>query len=775
MRHLRSSLYKDLKLFFSGAGLLSLALPLLLLPALLFGTGNLSGSALLKPFPIAVRDEDQTLMSASLISQIRRVELFSEVLILDDDVSDSDAVAQGAAAVVTIPKDFFYDLYLMKECPVAVTLNGAMPLEANLFQSVLGSVMEIIRSDHAAGQGVYQYCYGTLSAQHLHDMYEQTGMTLVKDALGRQQVFSDAAAVSDLTGALVRRLCATVMFILACFFSLSAVKTLPEETILGVIPRLKAAGGSRAAFLLSKYLTALLLTLPTFAAICLLLRDQSIPQLFLLHTMLLFAAFGLQLVPAAWTQNAATVQRLGNLLLLVNLVLGGTLWPRQMLPQPLFFLSRLTLPYYGLLGLEALHRELSILPLVWPLPIIGGLGIALSSVGFRRRKTYPTAFGTGTETGMKRLRPAVCRLTGMSFVKCRSMTGGTAGCVLLIAILLLCGTAANAAGTGADSFRLAICDLDQSDASEALVHRLQATDGLSVTTVSAAKGQRSLMLGEAEGLLTIGDGYESQLAKGKSLSLIYESASGTISSQGGREVIAGQVMAQKARARAIEQAGELLGKQLSRKDVTDLMAVIEQCANDAPGLYHVTTLDGSPVPDPFVPDQMAFCILALLFVLLTAAPWCGGADARSAAIRLRSLPHGRALSLGSDCLALLSLGMITGICTLLPAGWDACLQRLPILLVSSFCCSSLSLLLTRFSVLEGRVDGLAPVLALILCLFGGCFLDFTQFSPFMRVLALLTPTGLTMAAANGTVAACGALVGTGIIFLAGCIPSNHTI
>ena len=774
MRHLRSALYKDLKLFFSGAGLLSLALPLLLLPALLFGMGDLAGSAFLKSFPIAVHDEDQTLMSASLISQIRHVELFSEVMVLDDTVSDADAIAQGAAAVVTIPEDFFYDLYLMEECPVSVTLNGSMPLQASLFEAVLESVMEIIRSDHAAGQGVYQYCYGTLTSHQLGEMYEQTGMTLVKDALGRQQVFSETAAVSDLTGALVRRLSATVLFILACYFSLAAVRTLPEETSLGVIPRLQAAGGSRFAFLLSKYLTALLLTLPTFAAICLLLPDQGIGELLVLHSLLLFAAFGLQLALAAWIQDPSAVQRLGNLFLLSNLVLGGTLWPRQTLPSLLFSLSRFTLPYYGLLGLEAIHREVSMLSLIWPLLVIGSLGLGLSCVGSRYRRAFPGSNGTGVEAEMKRLRPSACRIAGMSAVKCRSMVGGAVGCAILIAVLLLCGMAANAAGTGADSLRLAVCDLDRSSTSEELVRRLQETEGLTVTTVSSAQGQRSLMLGESEGLLTIGEGYETQLNKEEALPLAYESASGTISSQGGREIIAGQVMAQKARTRAVHQAENLLGRLLTQTDTADLMDIIDRYAHEAPSLYHVSTLDGGTISEPFVPDQMAYCVLAMLFVLLTAAPWCGGMDARAAAIRLRSLPHGRVLSLGSDCLALLSLGLMTGVCTLLPTGWESCLRRLPVLLASSFCCSTLSLLLTRLSVLEGRVDGLAPVVALILCLLGGCFLDLSQLSTTMKVVALLTPTGLAMAAADGALGACGALVVMGSIFLMACIPSKRS-
>ena len=128
MGGLSAAVYKDLKLFLRGGGLAALLLPLLLVPALRFGMGDLSVQAYVQPFPIAVRDLDNTIMSRSLISQMAQIQLFSRVDAVDESETDQQALDRGAAAVVTVPKDFFYRLYSMEDCPVDVALNGDMPL-----------------------------------------------------------------------------------------------------------------------------------------------------------------------------------------------------------------------------------------------------------------------------------------------------------------------------------------------------------------------------------------------------------------------------------------------------------------------------------------------------------------------------------------------------------------------------------------------------------------------------------------------------------------------
>ena len=488
MSGLRAALYKDFKLFFSGTGLLALLLPILLIPALRLGMGDLSGQGYVRPFPIALRDLDGTLMSRSLITQIEDVQLFSRVDRLGEDEPDSAALDGGAAAVVTIPKDFFYDLYRMEDCPVEVALNTGMALESGLFQAMFSSVMGIIRADQAAALGAYTLAYGTLSPEELERMYAESSALLVRDALSRQLVFDTRSEASDLAGALERRLLACMLGVLTMFFVLSAVKTLPEELALGALPRFQAAGRGAASFWASKFLTAFFLSLPMVLLCAAVFREAPLAPLLLLTLLLLFAAFGLFSALAAWMSSAQAAQRWGNLFLLLSLALGGTLWPRAALPWPLPLLGKLTPPYYASLGLEAAACGMdwkTILTLLWPLPAMGVLGLLLTVPGLRRRAgregSAPPLSGTpiAQPDHDPPLAGFLCRLVNLSRFKLWAMAGGFRGMAATAAVCLLCGAAAFSVRAGtAGTLRLLVCDLDRTALSRELTERVTEAEGV---------------------------------------------------------------------------------------------------------------------------------------------------------------------------------------------------------------------------------------------------------------------------------------------------------
>lgn len=779
MRGLRAALYKERRLFLRSVGPAALLLPLLLLLALRLGMGDAARQIYVRPFPIAVRDEDGTVMSRSLISQMRRVQLFSQVVVPKDGESDPQLLADGAAAVITIPKDFFYDLYRMEDCPVQVTLNGEMPLEATLLRTVFCSVMDIIRSDQAAGLGLYRFLYGKLTEDQQRAMYAETSSHLIQDALGRQTVFDGTEEEADLQGALEQRLLAALLAASALFFSLSAVKTVPEERTLGVLPRYRAAGGSLPAFLLAKLSTALLAALPTLLLSILFLSPRRAGALLLVGLSLCFGAFGLLLAVASWCGGPAAAQRLGNLVVLASLVLGGALWPSRLLPGPLSLLSRLTLPYYASLGTAAACRSASpavLLRLLWPVLLMGAAGIAVGLPGLRRRAGSPAGPSEAahrTRPPSVPLRPVPLRLPGMAGQKLLAMSGGVRGLALLLAAALACGGAAAAVQAGgAAQLRAAVCDLDGSDLSQELLDLLSRQPGLSLVPCGdEAEGELLLLRGEVEGVLTIGRSYAAALGSGQGAPLHYTGAASAVSAQGVREIVAGQAAVQRSRLRAVELAQAQLGP-LSREESDRLLDCIAQAEDAAPLIYRIGTEDGAPVPDPFLPGPMSFAALAVLSTLLTAAPW-SGADGRRVARRLRSLPWGRLLACGSDWLALTALGLLTALAVLLPAGPPGAAEILAALLYAA-CAAALAMALDRSVDREGRVDGLAPFLSMCLCLFGGCFLDLSQLSPAFAALALLTPPGLAVEAAGGSWPALAALAAEAALFLRLAVPGRRS-
>lgn len=766
MAGLRAALYKDGALFFKTGGLAVLVLPLLLLLALRGGLGEVS--PYIRPFPVAVRDLDNTPMSRALLAQMEEIQLFSPVYVLEEE-TDAQALARGAAAVVTIPRDFFYALYTMEDCPVPVTLNESMELEGALFSAIFRSVMDIIGADQAAERGIYQFCYGALTPAQEAELYAGASLRLIRDALGRQLVFSDGGQEADLQGALERRLLAAALAVLVLALACGAEKTLPEERALGVLPRFRAMGCSLAAFAASKFLLALGVSLPALGALGLAFSGElSPPLLLLIALVLLLGAFGLLAVPAAWCCTAAGVQRWGNLLLLTSLVLGGTLWPRTLLPAPLAWAGQLTLPYYGALALEAASRGWSgaeILYLLRPVLWMAGLGLGLAWAGLGRRDGRPegrpaVSLALGPVPPARPARGTAARLLSLTWMKLPALAGGWTGLALLLAAALLCGAVgASVQAGGGERLVLAVQDQDRSPQSQDLLARLEGREGV---VLLAGAGERALLTGEVEGLLTIPSGYGAALEAGEAALLSYEGAPEALSVQGARELIAGQAAVQRSRLGAADRAAERLGRPLSRQEEFNLLALVDGQMDSRPPLYTIQTARGMPLPPPFLPSPLSFAALTMLFTLFSAAPWCGGG--RRAEARLALLPRGRLLAYGSDWLALAILGAAAGLAALLPAGLE--MDALPALAGCALCIAALALLLARVQVQTGRVDALAPVMALLLCLLGGCFLDVSRQIPALARLAWLTPPGLFLAAAEGSAGALAVLLLSGGLFAA---------
>lgn len=428
MKRFCALLAKDLRLFFRRSGVVSLALSLVLLGALALGGGDLSRGVYVEPFPIAVRDEDQTLMSASLIGQMKQVELFSEII---DGGSATDALlmARGAAAVITIPKDFFYDLYTMEPVTVELALNEDMPLESSLIRAVFTSVMDIIAANESVHLAVYDFCYGPLDQQEQAQLWEEFSNRLLRDALGRQLVFDTELMATDTVDTVqsALRLCALSM--LCLFFPMASVQAAPAERDTGLLARYRAAGGSMLPFLLAKLVTGLLLTLPTLAVVLALFCREILLRSLLTVLLVYVGAWGVLLVLAVTARDGAAAQRRGNVFLLLNLLIGGAVYPLPLLPNWLHGAARLTLPYQLTVGLET-----GLSPaLLWPLALgVGGL------LWSWRRLEHSLAVDRRSRSGLELPLPPG-RWAGPTALKSRAMSGGVLGVLALCAVALLCG------------------------------------------------------------------------------------------------------------------------------------------------------------------------------------------------------------------------------------------------------------------------------------------------------------------------------------------------
>ena len=766
MHRLRALLMKDLTLFLRGAGLVALLLPFLLLLFFVKEKESLLSDVTLKPFPIAIRDEDETYMSRTLIHMVGEVELFSKVDVVKEE-SDAELFAKGYAAVTTIPKDFFYEMYVSDKRPALLSLNEGMPLQATLYRAVFTSVMDVIRMEEAAHYGMYFFVYGKLNRQQKIDAYNETSENLFLDILGRQQVFDSDLLHSDAPSSDLRRLVSILLSVVTVLFLTGFLSSVPEERKKRILPRFVALGGNPFYFALSRYLLFLLFLTPILIAVCLLAVQVGRLFLFLCLLVPVSAVFLAFSTLGLYVSGARMMRRVGSVYLLFSLILSGTIWPLRGLPVWMSYLQRLTLPdqFRMILEMPTLTesgREMIPFLLVhfclflfgWMLP------------HFHRSKEEERKREKGRNTFQNRAEVAENRPKGrtktlfrgclLTLSKLRLIAGRRREAGGTILVLLLCGalTAFLQKGEGRE-IHLLIWDEDQTQRSAELVERMTKVDGLRVSLKDRkeAEGERKrdLITGDAEGMLVIPGGYGRAIVTGKDARLHFESKASSFSNQGLREIIAGQNNNLKAEARARLEAQKRLSHPLSEQENHDLNQWMKREERTFPPLYKIETEketepEGS-FKDPFAPDSFHFAIFGVMILLFAEAEVFASVDHRRVERRMSACPQGLLMMRFSDLAALVLTGGGVLLCFLLPG--QAVFQRFVPVLLFLIILASLALLLAYRSKNAGRNGAIAPYLALLLGLGGGCFTDVSAFSGLLGKVYPFLPSGALFGAASG--------------------------
>ena len=326
----------------------------------------------------------------------------------------------------------------------------------------------------------------------------------------------------------------------------------------------------------------------------------------------------------------------------------------------------------------------------------------------------------------------------------------------MILVLLLCGalTAFLQKGEGRE-IHLLIWDEDQTQRSAELVERMTKVDGLRVSLKDRkeAEGERKrdLITGDAEGMLVIPSGYGRAIVTGKDSRLHFESKTSSFSNQGLREIIAGQNNILKAEARARLEAQKRLSHPLSEQENHDLNQWMKREESTFPPLYKIETEketepEGS-FKDPFAPDSFHFAVFGVMILLFAEAEVFASVDHRRVERRMRAYPQGVFVMRFSDLAALVLTGGGVLLCFLLPG--RAVFQRFVPVLLFLIILASLALLLAYRSKNAGRNGAVAPYLALLLGLGGGCFTDVSAFSGLLGKVYPFLPSGALFGAASG--------------------------
>ena len=804
MKGFFAAIWKDGKLFLRKGGLFILLFPLLLFP--LFAFFFQGQSSQMQAFPVMVIDEDQTIMSKTLIREMEKVELFSTVIKEEGEIGQEGrdkAFQEGVVGILRIPKDFFYTAYRFEGEPVDLSLNANRPTESLLFQSIFTSIMEIMEKEQEISKGVFHALYGeTLSKQEEESLYEHASERLLTAVLKRQLVFDDEGQSSQVEKALPLRIFSFIFFFLLAFCALSSVFSVPEEEKKGIPQRFALLGGK--GFFLSKLLFLCLSALPLLLLCLFALQksldlsvEQLLPIAFILcFELLSFFFFFYQLFRIMGEESTAKL--LSFSLLFLGILYTGKLFGESNAPE---FVKRLSPITVNRMVLEGVRRGLSfstLLSTALPLLFWDALALALGIFSgilsklktFSKRKTFSRKlqreskrqYGQDGPYGQDRpggqyksyekfALPFPGSLLSLRF---SLLLGGGRGFLLLV--LFLFSLFAYSRVGGKEKLSLMLVREDRGEWSAELIQELQQEQGLRVEVVENQEAEKALLEGSVEGVLWIKEGFTGD-TEGRG-SLHYESSADSLAEMGIREIVAALSSSLRMEKSALAYGESILGRSLKETEKEAIEQSIAKSKRTEP-LYQIQEMKGERGRSLFQPKREAVLGFVLYFFLFSLGTALGREEEKKVFQRSRTYPAGRLRYHLSGILlfGLLSLGFFLvlegrSILDIEKEGGLRLAVLYKDLLLPLLCTLGFSFFLYSFA---GRLSysvfgaemagGLSLSLGLLFSFLGGSFIDFSSLNNIPSFIPYLSPIGIYQMGMEGQLLPMGMLVLFSVLLL----------
>ena len=750
-----AALKKDMCLFFRKGGLFSLLFPLLLLPLFLFFFRGNSGG--LQAFPVSVIDEDETLMSKTLIRQMEEVELFSEVhKISREDISEE--LEKGSVGVLRIPKDFFYTAYRFQGEPVELILNERRATESAILESVFTSIMKIMEKEQEMSLAVFHTAYGEkLSASEEEELYHRASERLLNSVLKRQLIFQNEEVGANVAFALVMRIASALLFLFLSFISLSMVSAVPEEEKKGIVSRFRQMGGR--GFYLSKFLLLLLLALPVLAlSLLFLYRAFALSPELLLFFTLYYKLSLLSFYLFFWgifslVREERLAKNFSVCLIFLLLLFTGRLFSAGRLPFSLARFSPISINAVLLEGLRRGYSPARLMPFVLPLGLFLLLGMLLRFMHSFMEKRSPLEKERVSEKRSPLGKQFLMNCLPFPVWRGYILLGRTVGVLLFLLFCLCLGRYAE--DKTQEKIAVYLVNEDGGEWSRELIRDLDEEKSLEIRFIPKKEKEEKLLYGDKEGVLTIREGYTGDKEeKGK---LLYESGSASLSEMGLREIVAAVVAGEKIERGANDYLSSLLGREI-RTDEQDLLTKNQKQYKRTSPLYTVRKQNGATREELFSPRREAVYAFLLYFFLFSLASVAGEGEEKRVATRLQSIAGAsRRYLIG---LFLVFLGI--SLCFFFALRLDFSFNALLSLLSYTLFLFGFSRFLSVRVLGEGAETGLSLNLGLFFCLSGGAFMDFSALSGWVKYLPYLSPVGLFLKGTEGDLVAPAILLAIGL-------------
>ncbi len=755
MRSFIACVVKDVRLFFSRkAAVLVLVLPILLLAVLVPGfSETTSARTYVRPFRFVICDLDDSVMSRSLINQLRQFELFEEVASVQGYDDSQTWFDHGYAAYVTVPKGFFYAMYDMDNLAVTIEFNSEMPAESAILKAVFSSVTDIVAAEQKARLAEFRMQIAAGLEPDKNDLFYESANYELKRALSRRNVFSDFLLIEDYTENSLKAAYATVTAMLCMLIPLCMLRGLPEELMLGIVDRLKCSGRGILTLIFSKYFAALVLLLLPFAAVSAAVGLVFPPSAYFSAFMLFTLAFSLFGMISISTPNASKAQLIGNITVVLFLLFGGALYPYQMLPRFAQKAAHASPVFYYLRGINGLRNSAFVL---------AAAAVALSVVFLVicRKSLRLELLPVIKRTAADKKDPGALLKTGKADVlsiiwhKMLAMTGRRVMLIIMLAVSVLCFFTVDRVLDEKSSVEIviAVADSDNTEVSREYIGSLESASGVRVIKNKGSEALKVLDTGEAEAVLILEDGFEEAFLNDDALPVKFYSASAGAASDAGREICAGRLLSMQSGYDALSR---LISEGVITRDEKGLFfEQLEKAEAEAKPIVEFRNSAGENSSEKTVYGRIyarysGFAALIVFLFIMSLSVLLSGTSAGAVRKAMSAAPGGYSLYVITDLLALVLAGVFVAASALIFRS-EADIGEILAYLLYVNCVAGLCLVLSLTRA-GGGADMTASILAMVTSAAGGCFFDLSSLGGAFKTITYFTPQGLLIGAVSGSV------------------------
>jgi len=321
-------------------------------------TPYLNKTSFIEPFPVAVVDLEGTTVTRMLIKQVEEIDVFSEILLLEEDEAIKKLADKEVGAVIILPEDLSVSVSYGENKPVTVIGNSEMPLKAYVVKNIIQSAANLVSSAQSAIITIYRYDeMAGLSGEELEVKYNNAIADYFVEALSRSKVFTETEEEMQFTLTPAEYFTAALIVVFMMFAGMPGMKMLVSERSEGITKRLSASPVKMWKVILSKLLVSSLVLVIEFGVIVLFTSKvfsnywgAPVKNILMLVGGIIVAVSAWSVFVAAISTTPASADIIGNLGVLLMAVAGGNIYPLSSMPKFVKGISKLTISRWAMDG-----------------------------------------------------------------------------------------------------------------------------------------------------------------------------------------------------------------------------------------------------------------------------------------------------------------------------------------------------------------------------------------------------------------------------------------